>query len=407
MFELKMDMIQTISLSVILLIIGMRLRTKIKFFEKYCIPSPVIGGFLFSIIAFILRQTNIITIKFETTLQTFFMVMFFTSVGFNASLKVLKKGGKKVLIFLFLAIGLCFAQNVVAIFLSQLIGINPLLGLMTGSTPMTGGHGTSAAIAPTIEALGIKGAGTVAIASATFGLIAGSMMGGPIANKLILKHKLLGNETLLHEKHDYNSDIDENVLKKPEPALNAERFSMAFFFILIAMGIGSYLSIFITKLLPAMNFPIYIGPMIIAAIMRNISDNSEIFTAPTREISVLEDVSLNLFLAMALMSLKLWELIDLAIPMLILLVAQVVLIYLYLNFITFKAMGSDYDAAVIVSGHCGFGLGATPNGISNMKSVCEKYKYSKIAFFVVPVVGALFIDFANVSLITLFISFFK
>ena len=407
MFELKMDMIQTISLSVILLIIGMRLRTKIKFFEKYCIPSPVIGGFLFSIIAFILRQTNIITIKFETTLQTFFMVMFFTSVGFNASLKVLKKGGKKVLIFLFLAIGLCFAQNIVAIFLSQLIGINPLLGLMTGSTPMTGGHGTSAAIAPTIEALGIKGAGTVAIASATFGLIAGSMMGGPIANKLILKHKLLGNETLLHEKHDYNSDIDENVLKKPEPALNAERFSMAFFFILIAMGIGSYLSIFITKLLPAMNFPIYIGPMIIAAIMRNISDNSEIFTAPTREISVLEDVSLNLFLAMALMSLKLWELIDLAIPMLILLVAQVVLIYLYLNFITFKAMGSDYDAAVIVSGHCGFGLGATPNGISNMKSVCEKYKYSKIAFFVVPVVGALFIDFANVSLITLFISFFK
>ena len=407
MFELKMDMIQTISLSVILLIIGMRLRTKIKFFEKYCIPSPVIGGFLFSIIAFILRQTNIITIKFETTLQTFFMVMFFTSVGFNASLKVLKKGGKKVLIFLFLAIGLCFAQNVVAIFLSQLIGINPLLGLMTGSTPMTGGHGTSAAIAPTIEALGIRGAGTVAIASATFGLIAGSMMGGPIANKLILKHKLLGNETLLHEKHDYNSDIDENVLKKPEPALNAERFSMAFFFILIAMGIGSYLSIFITKLLPAMNFPIYIGPMIIAAIMRNISDNSEIFTAPTREISVLEDVSLNLFLAMALMSLKLWELIDLAIPMLILLIAQIVLIYLYLNFITFKAMGSDYDAAVIVSGHCGFGLGATPNGISNMKSVCEKYKYSKIAFFVVPVVGALFIDFANVSLITLFISFFK
>ena len=407
MFELKMDMIQTISLSVILLIIGMRLRTKIKFFEKYCIPSPVIGGFLFSIIAFILRQTNIITIKFETTLQTFFMVMFFTSVGFNASLKVLKKGGKKVLIFLFLAIGLCFAQNVVAIFLSQLIGINPLLGLMTGSTPMTGGHGTSAAIAPTIEALGIKGAGTVAIASATFGLIAGSMMGGPIANKLILKHKLLGNETLLHEKHDYNSDIDENVLKKPEPALNAERFSMAFFFILIAMGIGSYLSIFITKLLPAMNFPIYIGPMIIAAIMRNISDNSEMFTAPTREISVLEDVSLNLFLAMALMSLKLWELIDLAIPMLILLIAQIVLIYLYLNFITFKAMGSDYDAAVIVSGHCGFGLGATPNGISNMKSVCEKYKYSKIAFFVVPVVGALFIDFANVSLITLFISFFK
>ena len=407
MFELKMDMIQTISLSVILLIIGMRLRTKIKFFEKYCIPSPVIGGFLFSIIAFILRQSNIITIKFDTTLQTFFMVMFFTSVGFNASLKVLKKGGKKVFIFLLLAIGLCFAQNLVAIFLSGFVGINPLLALMTGSTPMTGGHGTSAAIAPSIEALGIKGAEAVAIASATFGLIAGSMLGGPIANNLIIKHKLMEKQTSKHESNNYDDDIDENVLNKPEPVLDAEKFSMAFFFILIAMGIGSYLSIIITKLLPAMNFPIYIGPMIIAAIMRNISDNSKLFTAPIREISVMEEVSLNLFLAMALMSLKLWELINLAVPMLILLIAQIILIYLYLNFVTFKAMGSDYDAAVIVSGHCGFGLGATPNGISNMKSVCEKYKYSRLAFFVVPVVGALFIDFANVSLITLFISFFK
>jgi len=392
MFELKMDMIQTIGLSVILLIIGMKLRSKVKFFEKYCIPSPVIGGFLFSIIAFILRQSNIITIKFDTTLQTFFMVMFFTSVGFNASLKVLKKGGKKVFIFLLLAIGLCFAQNLVAIFLSGFVGINPLLALMTGSTPMTGGHGTSAA---------------VAIASATFGLIAGSMLGGPIANNLIIKHKLMEKQTSKHESNNYDDDIDENVLNKPEPVLDAEKFSMAFFFILIAMGIGSYLSIIITKLLPAMNFPIYIGPMIIAAIMRNISDNSKLFTAPIREISVMEEVSLNLFLAMALMSLKLWELINLAVPMLILLIAQIILIYLYLNFVTFKAMGSDYDAAVIVSGHCGFGLGATPNGISNMKSVCEKYKYSRLAFFVVPVVGALFIDFANVSLITLFISFFK
>ena len=272
---------------------------------------------------------------------------------------------------------------------------------------MTGGHGTSAAIAPSIEALGIKGAEAVAIASATFGLIAGSMLGGPIANNLIIKHKLMEKQTSKHESNNYDDDIDENVLNKPEPVLDAEKFSMAFFFILIAMGIGSYLSIIITKLLPAMNFPIYIGPMIIAAIMRNISDNSKLFTAPIREISVMEEVSLNLFLAMALMSLKLWELINLAVPMLILLIAQIILIYLYLNFITFRAMGSDYDAAVIVSGHCGFGLGATPNGISNMKSVCEKYKYSRLAFFVVPVVGALFIDFANVSLITLFISFFK
>ena len=159
--------------------------------------------------------------------------------------------------------------------------------------------------------------------------------------------------------------------------------------------------------MPEMHFPVYIGPMIVAAIIRNISDNTNLIDSPTKEISILEDVALNLFLAMALMSMKLWELIDLAGPMIILLLAQTVLIYIYLNLVTFKAMGSDYDAAVIVSGHCGFGLGATPNGISNMKSVCEKYKYSKIAFFVVPIVGALFIDFVNVSIITVFIGFFK
>ena len=383
MLELNFDMAQTIAFAVVLLLIGRVIKKWIPILERFFIPAPVIGGTLFSIILLIGHQTESFTINFNGDIRVLLMTAFFTTIGFSASLKILKSGGIGVLIFLIVATILVIIQDVVGVSLAKVFGIDPLIGLAAGSIPLTGGHGTSAAIAPTIEALGIKGAGTVAIASATFGLIAGSMMGGPIANKLILKHKLLGNETLLHEKHDYNSDIDENVLKKPEPALNAERFSMAFFFILIAMGIGSYLSIFITKLLPAMNFPIYIGPMIIAAIMRNISDNSEMFTAPTREISVLEDVSLNLFLAMALMSLKLWELIDLAIPMLILLVAQVVLIYLYLNFITFKAMGSDYDAAVIVSGHCGFGLGAAPNGISNMKSVCEKYKYSKIAFFVV------------------------
>ena len=193
MFKINMDMIQTIGLAVILLLIGMKLRKKIKFFEKYCIPAPVIGGFLFSILVFILRQTNIAEIKFTDTLQKFFMVMFFTSVGFNASLKVLKKGGKKVLIFLFVAAGLCILQNAVAVGLSKFVGLPPLLALMTGSTPMTGGHGTSAAVAPTIEALGpaYKGANAIAIASATFGLIVGSAMGGPIASRLIKKHKLL------------------------------------------------------------------------------------------------------------------------------------------------------------------------------------------------------------------------
>ena len=413
MIKIDMDMIQTIGLAVILLLIGIKLRKKVNFFEKYCIPAPVIGGFLFSIIVFILRQTNVAEIKFDDTLQKFFMVMFFTSVGFNASLKVLKKGGKKVVIFLFVAAGLCVMQNLVAVALSGFVGIPPLLALMTGSTPMTGGHGTSAAVAPTIEALGpiYKGANAIAIASATFGLIAGSALGGPIANRLINKHKLLPEYFTKDKIKHKNEDIDEEVLKRQKPYLDGERFSMAFFYILIAMGIGSYLSMLIDYLMSMTkieaHFPIYIGPMIVAAIIRNLSDNIKFMNAPTKEISILEDVALNLFLAMALMTLRLWELIDLALPVFILLIAQIVLIYIYLNVVTFRAMGSDYDAAVMVSGHCGFGMGATPNGISNMKAVTEKYIYSKMAFFVIPIVGSLFIDFANISIITIFTQFFK
>ncbi len=412
MLKLELDMIQAIGLAVILLIIGRFLRKKIGFFEKYCIPAPVIGGFLFAIIAFILKQTNVLEIKFDTTLQQFFMVMFFTSVGFNASLQVLKKGGKKVFTFLLAAIGLVILQNLLAVGLAPFVGLHPLLALMTGSTPMTGGHGTAAAIAPTVEALGFKGAdtaSTIAIAAATFGLIGGSMIGGPIADRLIKKNNLLPTDIINERKNEHfeKKDIDENVRKEDLPILDAEKFSYAFFYILIAMGLGSYLSIILKALLPALSLPVYIGPMIIAAIMRNIFDASEKLHAPIHEISVIEDVSLNLFLAMALMSLKLWQLIDLAVPVIILLLAQVVLIYFYLIFVTFKVMGSDYDAAVMVSGHAGFGLGATPNGIANMRSVTEKYIYSKVAFFVIPLVGALFIDFFNVSIITMFVSFFK
>ena len=410
--KLELDMIQAIGLAVILLIIGRALRKRIRFFEKYCIPAPVIGGFLFAIITFIFKQSNFLEIKFDTTLQQFFMVMFFTSVGFNASLQVLKKGGKKVFIFLAVAVGLVILQNLVAVGLGPFVGLHPLLALMTGSTPMTGGHGTAAAIAPTIEALGFKGAetaSTIAIATATFGLIAGSMIGGPIADSLIKKYNLLPNEIINERKdaHFEEKDIYKNVRKEEKTILDGEKFSYAFFYILIAMGIGSYLSILLKQFLPVLSLPVYIGPMIIAAIMRNIFDISEKLHAPIHEISIIEDVSLNLFLAMALMSLKLWQLIDLALPVIILLIAQIILIFFYLRFVTFKVMGGDYDAAVMVSGHAGFGLGATPNGIANMKSVTEKYIYSKVAFFVIPLVGALFIDFFNVSIITIFESFFK
>lgn len=402
MFELKMNMIQTIGLAVVVLIIGRYLRKRVKFFETYCIPSPVIGGFLFAIINLIFNKTGFLNIIFDVTLQNFFMTIFFTSVGFNASWKLLKIGGLKVVIFLIAAIGLVVLQNVLALGLGFALNVDPLLALMTGSTPMTGGHGTSAAIAPIAEELGIKGASTVAIAAATFGLIAGSSLGGPVANRLMKSHKIKVGSN--RKKDDSNIKNDEMLFGETNKILNGSNFAKAFFMILLSMFIGSYLSIFLNKFL---SFPSYIGPMLVAAIFRNIADNTTRFDIHYEEIRILEDVSLNLFLGMAMMTLKLWELAGVAGPLSILLIAQALLAVVYTYFITFRMMGKNYDAVVLSAGHMGFGLGATPNGIANMQSVSDKYGYSNVAFFVLPIVGALFIDFFNVSIISLFLSFLQ
>ena len=399
MLNIKMDMIQTVGLAVVILIIGRFLRRKVKFFETYCIPSPVIGGFLFAIINLFLRQMNFIIFEFDNTLQSFFMTLFFTSIGFNASWRLLKIGGRKVIMFLIVSIILVILQNILAVGIGYATGVDPLIALLTGSTAMTGGHGTAAAMAPIVEELGHTGAKSVAIAAATFGLIAGSSLGGPLANRLIKGKNLevvaeeVDNEQIRNDEFLFNNDVKK---------LDGESFAKAFFIILLAMFIGSYVSTFLNQFL---KFPSYIGPMIVAAILRNISDHTTKFDLHYEEVHILEDVSLNLFLGMAMISLKLWELSSVAGQLAVLLLAQAVLAWIFIYFITFKLMGSNYDAAVLSAGHAGFGLGATPNGIANMQSVCDKYKYSHIAFFVMPIVGALFIDFFNVAIISGFFSF--
>ena len=394
MFNIKMDMIQTVGLAVIILILGRLLRKKVKFFETYCIPSPVVGGFLFAIINLILRETNLVIFEFDNTLQSFFMTLFFTSIGFNASWRLLKVGGRKVVMFLIMAVTLVVLQNVVAVGVGYLTGVDPLVALLTGSTAMTGGHGTAAAMAPIVEELGHTGAKSVAIAAATFGLIAGSSLGGPLANRLIKGKKLevvaekVDNEKVRNDEFLFNNDVRK---------LDGENFAKAFFLILLSMFIGSYVSTFLNQFL---NFPNYIGPMIVAAVLRNISDNTTKFDLHYEEVHILEDVSLNLFLGMAMISLKLWELSSVAGQLAVLLLAQALLAWVFIYFVTFRVMGSNYDAAVLSAGHVGFALGATPNGIANMQSVCDKYKHSHIAFFVMPIVGALFIDFFNVTIIS-------
>lgn len=403
---IHLNMIQSMGLAVAFLLLGKLVRDHVSLLSRYCIPSPVIGGLIFSIIHMILRESNIAFFEFDTTLQTFFQIMFFCTIGFSASFKMLKTGGRKVFMFLVIAVVLALLQNVLAVCLAKIVGINPLLALLTASPALTGGHGTSAAVAPTIEALGHPEALTVALTAATFGLVAGSMMGSPMANRLIVKDKLVNKKQ--SAAHD-EAAVDLSLVESKETILNTDKMSMAFFQILIAMALGTFLTTainsFASKWISGVSFPAYIGAMLVAAVIRNISDSSSLFKTPMEEIEVVGEVSLNLFLGMALITLKLWQLVDLAVPMLILLLAQCVMMYLYGMFVSYRLMGKNYDSAVMVSGLVGFGMGSTSNAMANMNSLTEKYIPSKTAFFVVPIVGSLFIDFINIGIIYAFIGF--
>lgn len=387
-------MYQTIAVAVVVLILGAFLKRKISFLEKFCIPAPVIGGLIFAIFTLICYSTGILEIDFDDTLKEVCMVFFFTSVGFQANLKVLKSGGKPLLIFLVLVIVLIITQNFTAIGLANLLGLDSLTGMTTGSIPMVGGHGTAGAFGPVLEDFGISGATTVCTAAATFGLVAGSLMGGPIGNRLIKKHNLL--ETIKN---------DDDTLLVEEEEKHERHFSMyapAVFQLIIAVGIGTIFSKLLS--LTGMTFPIYIGAMIAAAIMRNIGEYTGKITIHMGEINDLGGICLSLFLGIAMITLKLWQLADLALPLVILLAGQVALMFLFSYIVAFNVMGRNYDAAVLVAGTCGFGMGATPNAMANMQAICEKYGPSVKAYLIIPIVGSLFADFLNSLTITFFIN---
>jgi ESS family glutamate:Na+ symporter len=403
---IKLNMIQSMGLAVIFLLLGKAARNRVPLFSRYAIPSPVIGGLIFSIIHMVLRQSNIAFFEFDTTLQTFFQTMFFCTIGFNASLKMLKTGGRKVLVFLLIAAVFAILQNVLAVGLARVVGIDPFLALLTASPALTGGHGTSAAVAPSVEILGYPQALTVALTAATFGLVAGSLMGSPMANRLIIKDNLVNKRNL--ETFDEVA-VDLSLVETKKTLLDTDKISMAFFQILIAMALGTYLTTalnsFVGQWVTGVSFPAYIGAMLVAAVIRNISDNATLFKTPMEEIEVVGEVSLSLFLGMALITLKLWQLIDLAVPMLILLLGQCIMMYLYGIFVSYPLMGKNYDSAIMVAGLTGFAMGSTSNAMASMNAVTEKYVYSRTAFFVVPIVGSLFIDFINIGIIYGFISF--
>ena len=396
MKELSLDMYQTLGLAVAVLYLGSVLKKKIKFLEKFCIPSPVVGGLLFAIVSCVLYELGIVELSFDETLKTVCMIMFFASVGFQANLKVLKQGGVGLLLLLICVVTLIFAQNGLAIGVSKAIGINPLIGLCTGSIPMVGGHGTAGAFGTVLEDLGVTGATTLCTAAATFGLVAGSLLGGPLGRRLILRHNLL--ETVKEEDDSYLVEEDE----KHHRAISM--YAPAAYQLAIAMGLGTIVSNVLS--MTGMTFPIYIGAMIVAAVMRNISEFSGKFTIHMGEINDIGGICLSLFLGIAMVTLKLWQLADLALPLILLLLTQLVFMAIFANFVVFNIMGRDYDAAVLAAGTCGFGLGATPNAMANMQVLTEKYAPSVKAYILIPIVGSMFADFINSLAVTFFINVF-
>ena len=420
MTSIELDMIQTAGIGGLALIVGMVLTRKAAFLQKFCVPSPVSGGIIFSLITLVLYGWFNVAVSFDGTLKDVFMLAFFTSVGFQSDLKVLKQGGKLLIAMLALLVVIIVLQNLMPIGITWLMGVEPMIGMASGSAAMTGGHGTAAGFASVFEGMGLSGAGTIGMAAATFGLIAGSMIGGPLAEKIV-------RTKLTHEQiQPHDEDVDPAMAgiesDEASPTGRAKRISTneqefqqyakASYCIILVMGGGTILSWLFAK--TGITFPTYFGALILAAIVRNTigfvsyKDDGKWVKAEKlldmeRIISV-GNICLSLFLGMAMISLRLWELQSLALPLIIILVSQVVMMALFVYIVAFPLLGRDYDAAVLCAGMCGFGLGATPNAMANMSAVCYKYHYTVKPFLIVPIIGAMFADLINTGIISIFLS---
>ena len=421
MTNIELDMIQTAGIGALALIVGMILTRKVDFLQRFCVPSPVSGGLIFSLITLALYIVFDIEVSFDGTLKDIFMLVFFTSVGFQSDLKVIKKGGRLLIIMLALLVVIITMQNLMPMGITRLLNVDPLIGMAAGSISMTGGHGTAGGFAGVLESMGLHGAGTIGMAAATFGLIAGSMIGGPLAEKII-RTKLTEEQVQQDEEIDpamagIESDEASPTGRAKRVSSNEQEFQQyakAFYCIIVVMGGGTVLSWLLAK--TGITFPTYFGALILAAILRNILglisykdegkwENAEKLLDMERIISV-GNIALSLFLGMAMISLKLWELQSLALPLILILISQMLMMALFAYFIAFPLLGRNYDAAVLCAGMCGFGLGATPNAMANMSAVCYKYRYTVKPFLIVPIIGAMFADLINTGIITLFLNIF-
>lgn len=408
MITIELDIAQTIGIAAVLLVVGEAIKKRVGVLSRYFIPGPIIGGLLFSLIALVGHQTGLFAFQFYDNMRAFLLLVFFTTIGFSASFELLKRGGVGVALFLAAAVGLVVLQNLLGAGLATVLGVHPLIGVAAGSVSLTGGHGTSAAFGPLLEQAGALGALPAAIAAATYGLVAGCVIGGPLGSLLMRRN---GLKPPVADAPLQATAVGKGILPAQMPATAPEARSgsndtVMYASILIAVSIGAG-TVLVNWLKGwGITLPSYLGPMLVAALVRNIIDwrNGEL---PQRQFEVVGSVSLAFFLAMALMSMKLWELAEVAGPLLLILLAQTALMFAFAYFVTFRVMGRDYDAAVIAAGHCGFGMGATPNAMANMQAFTAVNGPSVKAFFVIPLVGSLFIDFFNAVTITGFMNYLK
>jgi glutamate:Na+ symporter, ESS family len=402
---LKLDLIHTLAFSGVVLFLGYGIRRALPILGRYNLPSPVIGGLLVAVLILITRHYGITPFEFDTTLQSPLMIAFFSTIGFGASVSLLRIGGPQVMLFFIITTVFAILQNVLGILIAVPFGLHPLFGVMVGSVTLTGGPATGLAFAEQFEAAGVTGAASIAVAAAMGGIVSGGVIGGPVCTYLIERFKL---KVPGESPQKIKLPVAENIVEEhvPEPAVAApagedvESYALvkSLVVILVALWIGSWVSKLFTSV--GITLPATIGAMIVAAAIRNFDDKTKLIGLSQRIIDDLGNVSLSLFLAMALMTLKLWELAGLALPLVTILVAQVVLVALACLWPVFQLMGRDYESAVMSGGFIGFMLGTTANAMAVMRTIVERYGPAPKAFLVAPMVGAFFIDFTNALIIT-------
>ena len=409
MDTIAVDPYYTLIVATLVLLVGRLMVDRIKFLQDFNIPEPVAGGLLAAVIIYILHVSTGVSFAFDKGLQDSFMLIFFSSIGLSANFSRLKAGGVGLVLFLLVVSAFIVVQNVVGVGLAGALGLDPIIGLVTGSITLTGGHGTAGAWGKVLEEQHhIVGATDLGMASATFGLVLGGLIGGPVARKLVNKMGMKPSAKAAQAHDTADSAIDdvfEHAHQRRLITANAAVETMALFAACLAFS-ALMTTPEVKSFLPSwFTLPQFVWALLFGVLLRNFLTSAFKVNMFDRAIDVFGNASLSIFLGIALLNLKLWQLLDLALPMLIILAVQTAIMALYAYFATYRFMGKDYDAAVLAAGHCGFGLGATPTAVANMQSVTERFGPSHKAFLIVPMVGAFFIDFVNAFILTGFVNF--